>query len=138
MDLLTNKESFINSFYTKQMQKIYIKPQFISSKKRSDIISTLSKLILIFKNSQNKDFAHKLDDNLKQIIEQSKHPLIGNKPLKFYFGRVISYRPLNILIYVNVFKHQVKKTYQRYIENEIKKSFNIVETPIKLIFLKKK
>jgi predicted GTPase len=98
----------------------------------------ISKSINILEESNNKIFENDLSGELKAIVNKFRHPLLGKKELVAYFGKVVSIKPITLLLYTNFFQHQIQKTYQQYIINEIKRKFNIKYIPVNVIFLKKK
>lgn len=137
IDLLQNQNKFVDHILSKYIKIVKTKIIFISSINKKNVFTVMASLISAFKKNIIKINFKKLNHILTRILIKNLHPLINQKTLKIYFGKQISVSPLTIAIYTNVFQYQIKKTYQKHIEGIIKRNFNIVEKPIKIIFFRK-
>lgn len=75
--------------------------------------------------------------NLNQILQKAQEvhpaPSHAGKQLKIYYGTQVRSDPPTFLLYVND-PQLVHFTYQRFLENQIRKTYEFLGTPIRLVF----
>ena len=64
-------------------------------------------------------------------------PIVGNKRLKIYYVTQIGNKPPTFVFFVND-PHCIHFSYERYIENQLRDSFDFAGTGIKLEFRERK
>ena len=73
---------------------------------------------------------------LNQVINEAiaivQPPSDKGRRLKIYYGTQVSTKPPTFIIFVND-KKLFHFSYERYLVNQIRKEFNLVGTPIKII-----
>ena len=74
----------------------------------------------------------KLNDMLSYATNKVQPPTDKGKRLKIYYITQISTKPPTFVCFVND-RQLFHFSYQRYIENQIRESFNLNHTPIKLV-----
>lgn len=79
----------------------------------------------------------KLNDVISYATAKVQTPTDKGKRLKIYYITQVSTRPPTFVCFVNKYE-LFHFSYQRYIENQIRESFDLVGTPIKLIIRERK
>jgi len=70
---------------------------------------------------------------LKNAVVRNEPPLHHGKRLKFYYGSQVSAKPPTFAIFVN-YADRVHFSYKRYLINQVRTSFALQNTPIRLYF----
>ncbi|WP_333886547.1 ribosome biogenesis GTPase Der [Clostridium sp.] len=78
-----------------------------------------------------------LNDIIGKIVMMKEPPVIGNKRLKIYYVTQIGTKPPTFVFFVNDPKC-IHFSYRRYIENQLRDSFDFTGTGIKLEFRERK
>ncbi|WP_368487714.1 ribosome biogenesis GTPase Der [Clostridium sp. BJN0013] len=78
-----------------------------------------------------------LNDIVGKIVMMKEPPVIGNKRLKIYYVTQIGIKPPTFVFFVNDPKC-IHFSYRRYIENQLRDSFDFTGTGIKLEFRERK
>jgi len=138
-DLIKNKKIFLNklmkeSIYTSY---IYIPILLISSIRGNSINSVLEKIFIVQKNYYKRIKTSELNKTIKNAVFKRPHVFIHNKSVKIFFIQQVKTAPPEFHIFTNISFNFIKRTYQKYLINEIYKVFNIEGITIKIIYLKK-
>jgi len=136
VDLLSKKKCLLQGSNLKYLE--LINPHLISALNRKNVVSIIDKALHISEVQSKKIDTSVLNEVFLKVMSLKKHPIINGKELKLYFVKQVSQKPLCFIIIVNVLKHQIKKTYEKYLKNNISRMLNIKNIPVKLIFIKKK
>ena len=144
MLIVINKIDKYKKLYEESVKKkIYdLNPQinglpicFISAKKNVGI-SSLFKLVvnqsLIWKKRIS---TGKLNNWMGDIVKKTPPPLNKGRSIKFKYITQTNTAPPKFNIYAN-FTEAIKPDYKRFLENNIRKSFNLNGLPIKIIYKK--
>ncbi|BAH06303.1 ribosome biogenesis GTPase Der [Clostridium kluyveri] len=78
-----------------------------------------------------------LNDIIGKIVMMKEPPVVGNKRLKIYYVTQIGTKPPTFVFFVNDSKC-IHFSYRRYIENQLRDSFDFTGTGIKLEFRERK
>ena len=78
-----------------------------------------------------------LNDIIGKIVMMKEPPVVGNKRLKIYYVTQIGTKPPTFVFFVNDPKC-IHFSYRRYIENQLRDSFDFTGTGIKLEFRERK
>ena len=110
---------------------------FVSAKKKVGI-SSLFKLVisqsLIWKKRIS---TGKLNTWMENIVKKTPPPLHKGRSIKFKYITQLNSAPPKFNIYVNYTK-AIKPDYKRFLENNLRKNFNLNGLPIKIIYKKSK
>ena len=71
----------------------------------------------------------------RRILEQHTPPTVGSRNLRFYFAQQVAIRPPTFVIQSNA-PEIIPTDYKRFIHNQIRASYGIEGTPIKILFKK--
>lgn len=112
-------------------------PSIFISAKTGQRIDRLFELIkFVNEQSQTRISTGVLNDIINEAIALNQPPSDKGKPLKIFYGTQGSIKPPTFILFINN-KEIFHFSYQRYIENQIRKAFGFEGTPIK-IFLREK
>ncbi len=110
---------------------------FISAKKKMGISS-------LFKTVVNQNFiwkkrisTGKLNSWISDLVKKTPPPLHKGRSVKFKYVTQVNTAPPKFNIFVNYIK-AIKPDYKRFLENNIRKSFNLKGLPVKIIYKKSK
>ena len=78
----------------------------------------------------------KLNSIVNEAITMNDPPLSGGRRLRIYYATQVSTRPPTFVIFVNE-PDLMHFSYKRYLENYIRKSFELKATPIHIIIRKR-
>ena len=137
IDLIRNKANFIKEIknqaeynFSKSKNISFI---FLSAKKKSDITKLKNTILLKTQISSVNIKTSKINQWLKKVTNETVHPLINGKTVKFKYGLQISNKPLTIKLFCN-FSNLINKNYKTFLINNFYKTFKIKDKSIKLIF----
>ena len=146
MIIVINKIDKYKKIYEESVKKkIYdLNPQinglpicFISAKKKLGI-SSLFKLVvnqnLIWKKRIS---TGKLNTWIGGLVKKTPPPLHKGRSVKFKYITQVNTAPPKFNIFVN-YTDAIKPDYKRFLENNIRKNFNLKGLPIKIIYKKSK
>ena len=146
MIIVINKIDKYKKIYEESVKKkIYdLNPQinglpvcFISAKKKLGI-SSLFKLVvnqnLIWKKRIS---TGKLNNWINGLVKKTPPPLHKGRSVKFKYIAQVNTAPPKFNIFVN-YTQAIKSDYKRFLENNIRKNFNLKGLPIKIIYKKSK
>lgn len=74
---------------------------------------------------------------LEAVVARHHPPVIGTKPLKMYFMSQVAVSPPCFVVVTNS-EERVHFSYERYLENRLRESFDFEGTPIRFFFRRKK
>ena len=110
--------------------------KFISIKNNFRVGEILKSILDIYKKSRSKISTSKLNSVIKKIVSNYKPPSVKGKEIKLNYAAHISVNPSLIAIFSN-HPHLIPESYKRYVENQIRKEFDIYGVPIFISFRKK-
>jgi len=114
----------------------YINFVFVSAKTRKRIHTLMPEVITAYENNKKELKTSLLNDVITDAVNLHQPPSYKGKRLKIYFVNQTDSRPPKITFNVNN-KKLVHFSYERYLENKIRESFDLVGTPIILQFKNK-
>jgi len=139
-DLIENKEE--------EMKKItlliklefafmdYAPIVFLSAKTKKRIHTLLPEIIRVYENSKKELKTSQLNDVISEAVMLNIPPSYKGRRLKIYFCNQSGTKPPKFDIQVNS-KGLIHFSYERYIENKIRESFDFTGVPITLNFKNK-
>ena len=109
---------------------------FVSALNKQRIHKALETAMEVFENRKQKIPTSKLNEVMLAAIEKNPPPSIKGKYVKIkYITQLPTHSP-TFAFFCNLPQY-VKDQYKRYLENQIRKAFNLTGVPIRIIFRKK-
>lgn len=110
---------------------------FISAKTGQRVQMILQRVRDIYSKACTRITTGVLNDVLNDALNSLQPPVQGGKRLKMYYATQSSVQPPTFLLFVNEEKLMIF-SYERYLENFFRKSFDFEGTPIRFILREKK
>ena len=114
----------------------YAKVVFLSAQTRKRIHTLMPEILSAYENSKKKIKTSLLNSVIMDAYNLNLPPSYKGKRLKIYFSSQVSVAPPTFNIQVNS-KGLVHFSYERYLENKIRESFDFSGTPIVIKFKNK-
>ena len=140
-DLVSKDDKTIN-FYKQRLDSElkfmdYYLPVFVSAKTGQRLNTIMPAVIKAYQNSTKKTSTSILNEILQDAVAISQPPSKYGKRLKFYFISQTGVTPPTFTIQAND-STLVHFSYQRYLENALRRNIDLSGTPIKIEFKDKK
>ena len=139
-DLIEDKDSAIKKWKSDIEAHFafmpYAKIVFLSAKTKKRIHTLMPEVLSAYENSKKEIKTSLLNKVIMDAYELNLPPSYKGKRLKIYFSTQVSSEPPTFNIQVNS-KGLVHFSYERYIENKIRESFDFSGTPIVINFKNK-
>lgn len=139
-DTIENKDTAIKEFTTKIRNNFQFMPYapivFLSALTKKRIHTLMPQILKCYENSHKEIKTNLLNDVIMDAYTLNLPPSYKGKRLKIYFSKQVSICPPTFDIQVNS-KGLIHFSYERYIENKIRESFDFEGTPIVLQFKNK-
>jgi GTP-binding protein len=136
-DLIEKDEKTMKEYLNQLKQDLsfmsYFQPLFISTltgQRFSQIMPTVEKVI---ENAARRVKTSVLNEIIGDAVRVTPPPSRSGKPLKILFATQVATNPPTFVIFVNDSK-LVHFSYERYLENALRRALPLEGTPIKLIF----
>lgn len=110
---------------------------FISAKSGQRVDTILSKVKEVYEAAGKRITTGILNDVVNEAVNDLQPPMQGGKRLKIYYATQGGVRPPSFVLFVNEEK-LMQFSYQRYLENYFRKTFDFTGTPIRFILREKK
>ncbi len=114
----------------------YVPIVFLSAKTKRRIHTLIPEILKVYENSKREIKTNVLNDVIREAYELNLPPSYKGRRLKMYFSVQASTCPPTFNIQVNS-KGLVHFSYERYLENKIRESFDFEGTPIVINFKNK-
>ncbi len=114
----------------------YAKVVFLSAKTKKRIHTLMPEILNAYENSKKEIKTSLLNNVIMDAYSLNIPPSYKGKRLKIYFASQVSTNPPTFNIQVNS-KSLIHFSYERYLENKIRESFDFTGTPIVLQFKNK-
>lgn len=139
-DLIDDKDKsmkkWINDIKANFQFMPYAKVVFLSAKTKKRIHTLMPEILTAYDNSHREIKTSLINDVIMESYHLNIPPSYKGKRLKIYFTSQVSVSPPTFNIQVNS-KSLVHFSYERYLENKIRESFDFTGTPIVLQFKNK-
>ena len=124
--------------YTKLMRNefqflSYVPIVFLSAKTKKRIHTLMPEIKKVYENSKKEIKTSILNDVIRDAVMLNQPPSYKGKRLKIYFVNQSGTMPPRFIFNVNS-KGLVHFSYERYLENKIRESFDLEGTPIQIEF----
>ena len=110
---------------------------FISAKSGQRVETVLAKVKEVYETAGKRITTGILNDIVNDAVNDLQPPMQGGRRLKIYYATQGGVRPPSFVFFVNDEK-LMQFSYQRYLENYLRKSFDFTGTPIRFILREKK
>ena len=114
----------------------YVPIVFLSALTKKRIHTLMPEILRVYENSKKEIKTSLLNDVIMDAYELNIPPSYKGKRLKIYFSNQTNIKPPTFNIQVNS-KGLVHFSYERYLENKLRESFNFEGTPIIINFKNK-
>lgn len=135
-DLVEKETGTLEEYRRKVMEKLsfmqYAPVLFISVKTGQRVHKVLELVKFVFGQASLRISTGMLNDLLNEATAMVQPPSDKGKRLKLYYGTQSAVRPPTFVIFVNDME-LFHYSYDRYIENQLRKSYGFEGTPIRLI-----
>lgn len=110
---------------------------FLSALTGQRVQNVLPKVLEVYAHATNRLSTGVLNDLLGDAVDDFPPPAQNGRRLKIYYGTQVSVQPPTFALFVNDEK-LMNFSYERYIENYFRKSFDLAGTPIRFLLREKK
>lgn len=114
----------------------YMPVIFTSVMEKKRIFQVVEKMLEVFENRSQKISTSKLNDVMLEVINNYPPPAWKGKYIKIKYCTQVS-TPYPTFIFFCNLPQYIKESYERYLENQMRKAFKLEGTPISLFFRKK-
>lgn len=140
-DLIEKDTNTINKFENKLKEDLkfmdYFKSIYISAKTGQRTEKILTLVNEVYQNSRNRIPTGTLNDIISDAIRANEPPSYNGRRLKVYYSSQVSVAPPTFVLFVNS-TDLLHFSYERFLENTLRKSFDFTGTPIKILTREKK
>ena len=135
-DLIERSETAMNEFKKKIRDEFkfldFAPIVFLSAKNRSRIQTLLPEIIKAYDSYQRRVSTSVLNEIMEDAQIINPTPNFNGGRLKIYFANQVAIKPPTFVLFVNN-PNYMHFSYQRYLENRLRASFDFEGTPIKII-----
>ncbi len=114
----------------------YMPVIFTSVMEKKRIFQVLEMMLQVYENRSQKISTSKLNDVMLNVIQSYPPPAWKGKYIKIKYCTQVS-TPYPTFIFFCNLPQYIKESYERYLENQMRKNFQLDGTPISLFFRKK-
>lgn len=114
----------------------YMPVIFTSVMEKKRIFQVLEMMLQVYENRSQKISTSKLNDVMLEVIQNYPPPAWKGKYIKIKYCTQVS-TPYPTFIFFCNLPQYIKESYERYMENQMRKNFQLDGTPISLFFRKK-
>lgn len=140
-DLIEKDTNTINKFESKLKEDLkfmdYFKSVYISAKTGQRTEKLLAIADEVYAHSQFRIATGMLNDVITDAVRANEPPSYNGRRLKVYYASQVSVAPPTIVLFVNS-SDLLHFSYERFLENTLRKAFDFSGTPIKILTREKK
>jgi GTP-binding protein len=135
---LVDKDTHTMEAYTKEVRAAlqfldYVPVVFVSALTGQRVNKVLPLAYEVYQERQVRITTGELNRLMEEVVVRHPPPHKGNRRLKFFYATQASVEPPTFVFFVNE-PELVHFSYQRYIENQIRRHYRFTGTPLKLVF----
>ena len=130
-------EKFQKQIQTDLKFMTYAPVLFISALSGQRVQNVLPKVLEVYANATRRLTTGVLNDVLGDAADDYPPPAQNGRRLKIYYGTQVAVQPPTFALFVNDEK-LMNFSYERYLENYFRKTFQLAGTPIRLLLREKK
>lgn len=135
-DLIEKDTNTINKFESKLKEDLkfmdYFKSVYISAKTGQRTEKIISLVDEVYKHSHFRIATGMLNDVISDAVRANEPPSYNGRRLKVYYSSQVSIAPPTIVLFVNS-TDLLHFSYERFLENTLRKAFDFSGTPIKIL-----
>lgn len=140
-DLVEKDTNTINKFESKLKEELkfmdYFKSVYISAKTGQRADKILPLVDEVYEHSHSRITTGMLNDVIADAVRANEPPSYNGRRLKVYYSSQVAVAPPTFVLFVNS-SDLLHFSYERFLENTLRKSFNFTGTPIKILTREKK
>lgn len=140
-DLIEKDTNTINKFESKLKEDLkfmdYFKSVYISAKTGQRTEKIISLVDEVYAHSHYRVATGTLNDVISDAVRSNEPPSYNGRRLKVYYSSQVAVAPPTIVLFVNS-TNLLHFSYERFLENTLRKAFDFSGTPIKIITREKK
>ncbi len=140
-DLIEKDTNTINKFESKLKEDLkfmdYFKSIYISAKTGQRTEKILSLVDEVVAHTNYRVATGTLNDVISDAVRANEPPSYNGRRLKVYYASQVAVAPPTIVLFVNS-TELLHFSYERFLENTLRKSFDFSGTPIKILTREKK
>jgi len=111
----------------------YVPILTISAVTKQRVYKLLDKVLEVVEQRKKRVPTSELNEWMQQIVERHNPPLHRNQRVKLKYVTQVRTSPPVFNFFVN-YPKGIKEPYQRYLENQLRRSYGFEGVPIKLVF----
>ena len=135
-DLIEKDTNTINKFESKLKEDLkfmdYFKSVYISAKTGQRTEKIISLVDEVYKHAHFRIATGMLNDVISDAVRANEPPSYNGRRLKVYYSSQVSVAPPTIVLFVNS-TDLLHFSYERFLENTLRKAFDFSGTPIKIL-----
>jgi GTPase len=140
-DIITDKKTNTAKEYEERLKEKLapftdIPILFISAKEKTRIFKAVETALEVYDSRQRKIPTSRLNDVMLKAVEAYHAPVVRGHPIKIKFVTQLPTVVPSFAFFCN-FPDDIKTPYKNYLENQLRKSFELKGVPIRLFFRKK-
>lgn len=139
-DTIEKNDRTINKYIKKLDEDLsfmsYYKSIFVSAKTGQRLSNIMPTVEEVLDNANRRVTTGVLNDIISDAVSVNQPPMIRGKKLKLYYATQVGVKPPTIVLFVND-ASAMHFSYERYLENSIRKAIDFSGTPIKLVIKQK-
>jgi GTP-binding protein len=109
---------------------------FISAKEKTRIFKVIESALEVFENRKRKIPTSKLNDVMLKAVENYHAPVVRGNAIKIKYVSQLP-TPVPSFAFFSNYPDDIKQPYRNYLENQMRKSFQLEGVPIRIYFRKK-
>ena len=134
-DLAVNKEPVEFTRYIKSQLKFvtYAPVLYVSAKLGRGVKKVIPEVLRVYQERFKRLATAEVNEVIQRAVKAHILPRVGSKQLKIRYATQAEVNPPTFVFFVNDTK-LVHFSYQRYLENKLRRSFGFAGTPLRLVF----
>lgn len=140
-DVIEKDTNTVNKFEAKLKEDLkfmdYFKSIYVSAKTGQRVEKILLLVDTVYKNAHTRIPTGTLNDLISDTVRANEPPSYNGKRLRVYYSSQVSVAPPTFVLFVNDEK-LLHFSYERFLENTVRKAFDFSGTPIKIVVREKK
>jgi len=105
---------------------------YISARQREGIDQVLEEIVLVAEHHAFRASTSELNRVLQEALADHPPPTAKGRAVKVFYATQVKVKPPTFVLFVN-HPERMHFSYQRYLENRLRKAFNFEGTPVRLI-----
>lgn len=140
-DLIEKDTNTINKFEDKLKEDLkfmdYFKSVYVSAKTGQRAEKIMKEVDTVYSNAHMRIPTGTLNDLISDTVRANEPPSYNGRRLKVYYSSQVAVAPPTFVLFVNS-SDLMHFSYERFLENSIRRAFGFAGTPIKIVTREKK